>query len=77
MMYKKLQDIEREINDVIFNSNTECLKQAYLEISEGFKSGIMYMAQYDENSDTGAEYVGKPMMRRQDECKAENIAPIT
>ena len=74
---KKLQDGEREINEVGFDSNIEIVKQDYLNIFEAVKSDVMYTTQYDENSDVGTTYMGMPKMRRQDKLKAEQKAPIT
>ena len=55
-MYTMLQDGQREIKETTFESNTESLKQNYLDILEGLKSNIMYTAQYHENSDIGTTY---------------------
>ena len=57
-MYERLQDSEREIKELSFDSNTQSLKQDYLDTFEGLKSDIIYTAQYDENSDTGTTYLG-------------------
>ena len=72
-MYKKLQDSKREIKDICFDSKAET---GVLDIFEGVKSDVMYIAQYDENSDIGARYLGMPKMRKWDELKAEHKAPI-
>ena len=40
MMYKKLQDSEREIKEICVDSNTESLTQDYLDIFEGVKSNV-------------------------------------
>ena len=50
---KKLQDSEREIKEISFDSNTESLKDNYLDIFEGVKWDVMYTAQYDENNNMG------------------------
>ena len=66
-MYKKLQDGE----------NSQRLKQDYMDVFEGIKSGVTYTAKHDENSDIGKTYLGTSKMRRQDELKAEHKALIT
>ena len=63
---KKLQNSEREIKEISFDSNAKILKQVYLDIFEGITS-----AQYEENSDIGTAKLGMPQIRRQDELKAE------
>ena len=50
-MHKKLQDNKRETKEISFYSNSEHLKQDYLDMFEGFKSDVMYTVQYDENID--------------------------
>ena len=60
---KKLQDSEREIKEISFDSNTESLKQDYLDMFECIKSDVMYTAQCDENSDLGATYLGMPKIK--------------
>ena len=42
--YKKLQDSEREIKEISFDSSIESLKQDYPDILEGIKSDVMYKA---------------------------------
>ena len=76
-MYKSLQEGEREIKEISFDSNTESLKQGYLDIFEGVISDVMHTAQYDENINTGTTYLEMPKMKRQDDLKAEHKAPIT
>ena len=63
-MYKRLQNGEREIKEISFDSNTESLKQDYLNIFGGITSDVMYTAQYDESSDAGTTYLGMPKIRR-------------
>ena len=58
-----------------FDSNTESLKQDYLDIFEGVKSDVIYSVQYDESSDLGTTYIGIPKMRRQDEWKKKKKHP--
>ena len=53
------------------------MAQDYPHIFEGIKLDVMYIAQYDENSDTGTKYLGMPKMRRQNESKAEHKTPRT
>ena len=57
-MYKKLQDSEREMKEISFDSKAESLKQDYLDIFEGVRSDVMYTAQYDENHYIGTTYLG-------------------
>ena len=47
-MYKTLQDREREIKEISFDSNTENLKQDYLVIFKVGKSDVMYTTLCDE-----------------------------
>ena len=74
-MYKKLQNDERVIKEISFDSNTESLKQHCLDIFEGVKPDVMYTTQYDENSNIGKTYLRMPKIRRQDELKVEQKAP--
>ena len=57
--------------EISFNSNTESLKQEYLDIFGGVKSDVIYTAQFDENNDIETAYLGISKMRRHDELKAE------
>ena len=77
VMYKRLQDSERDVKEVSYNSNSESLKQEYLHIFEGVNSGIVYTTQYDDNNNIGTTYLDMSRMRRQDEWKAEHKPPIT
>ena len=43
-MYEKLHIGEREIMEINFDSNTDSLKQNDLDIFEGVKSHVMYIA---------------------------------
>ena len=61
---KKLQNGEREMKEISFDSYIESLKQDYLDILQSVKSDIMYAAQYEKNSDIGTTYLEIPKMRR-------------
>ena len=43
-MHKRLQNSEREIMKVNYDSNVESLKQEFLDIFKGVKSDVMYTA---------------------------------
>ena len=55
-MYKMLQDSEREIKEIGFDSNDESLKQEYPDIFEGVKSlsciqlSVMKIVTYRQNT---------------------------
>ena len=50
-MYKKLEDGETEVKEIIVDQNSERLKQDYLYIFEGVKSDVIYTAKYDVNKE--------------------------
>ena len=75
-MYYKLQDSEGDVKKISFGSNSERLKQDYIDIFEGVKSDVMYTAKYDKNSDTGTTYIGTSEMRRQVALKTQHKASI-
>ena len=75
-MYEKLQDSKRKIKEISFDSNTESLKQDFVDIFEGIESDVMHAAQYDEHSGIGTTYLGLPKMKRPDKLKAEHKRPI-
>ena len=52
-MYKMLQYSGREIKEISFDSNTEHLKQDYLDIFEDIKSDAIYTTQYHKKTDIG------------------------
>ena len=55
----------KEIKEISFDSNTESLKEDYLDIIEGVKADVMYTVQYEDTK-----------MRRQDELKRGHKVPI-
>ena len=48
-----------------------------MDVCEGVKLGVMYKVKYDENSGIWTTYLGTFKVRRQNDLKAENKAPIT
>ena len=61
--YTKLQDGEREVKEICFYSNSERLKQDFMDAFKGVKSCVMYKAKYNENSDIRTSHLGTYNMR--------------
>ena len=76
-MYKRLQEEERDAKEIDFNLEPERLRQNYMDVLEGVKLEIMYMAKYDKDCDIGTMCMGTSNIRRQDDLKAEHKLPIT
>ena len=76
-MYSRLKKEVRQVIDLGFDNTPDKLKGKYLDMYDGFKSGVLPTTKFDENSNLSATHLARIDMTRSDKIKMEERFPIS